>query len=119
MKTVERVCKALLVFAGVSVCAGLFVCAEAQVAENAVISGQRQVQPRITEAIDASKLVTLKGNVHPMARPEFDQGPVSDAQPMQRMMLLLQRSPEQEAALQRLLQEQQTKDSPNFHKWLT
>jgi hypothetical protein len=119
MKTVERVCKALLVFAGVSVCAGLFVCAEAQVAANAVISGQRQVQPRITEAIDASKLVTLKGNVHPMARPEFDQGPVSDAQPMQRMMLLLQRSPEQEAALQRLLQEQQTKDSPNFHKWLT
>lgn len=119
MKTVERVCKALLVFAGVLVCAGLFVHARAQVAANAVSSAQHRVPPRITEAIDASKLVTLKGNVHPLARPEFDQGPVSDAQPMQRMMLVLQRSPEQEAALQRLLQEQQTKDSPNFHKWLT
>lgn len=77
------------------------------------------VPARITQAIDETQLVPLKGNVHPLARPQFDQGPVADSTPMNRMMLLLQRSPQQEAALQSLLGEQQTKDSPNFHNWLT
>jgi len=74
---------------------------------------------RITQAIDETQLVRLKGNVHPLARPEFDQGAVEDWQPMNRMLLLLQRSPEQQVALQNLMEEQQSKDSPNFHKWLT
>jgi hypothetical protein len=77
------------------------------------------VPARITQAIDETQLVRLKGNVHPLARPEFDQGAVPDSVPMNRMLLLLQRSPEQEAALQQLMAEQQAKDSPNFHKWLT
>lgn len=77
------------------------------------------VPSRITQAIDETQLVTLKGNVHPLARAEFDQGPVSDAQPMNRIMLMLQRSPAQQAALNQLMAEQLSKDSPNFHKWLT
>ena len=77
------------------------------------------VQARVTAAIDESRLTTLKGNTHPQARPEFDQGAVADSLPMNRMLLLLQRSPEQEAALQKLIEEQQIKGSPNFHKWLT
>ncbi len=90
-----------------------------------VFSGLRaaaQTKPaaaRITQAIDEKNLVQLRGNVHPLARAEFDQGVVADSQPMNRMLLLLQRSPEQEAALQQLMSEQQSKDSPNFHKWLT
>jgi hypothetical protein len=74
---------------------------------------------RITQAIDDSVRVTLKGNVHPLARPEFDKGPAPDAQPMKRMMLVLQRSQEQETALQQLMEEQLTKSSPNYHRWLT
>src|SRR5580704_16095674 len=74
---------------------------------------------RITQAIDETQLVRLKGNVHPLARPEFDKGAVPSSQPMKRMLLLLQRSPEQQAALQQLMLEQQSKDSPNFQKWLT
>ena len=74
---------------------------------------------RITQAIDETQLVRLRGNVHPLARPEFDRGPVSDATPMNRMLLLLQRSPEQQAALSKFMDEQLSKDSPNFHKWLT
>src|SRR5690348_9566811 len=74
---------------------------------------------RITQAIDETQLVRLKGNVHPLARPEFDQGLVSDATPMKRMMLLLQRSPEQEKAPQQFMAEQMSNESPNFHKWLT
>lgn len=38
---------------------------------------------------------------------------------MNRMLLLLQRSPEQETALQQLLTERQAKNSLNFHRWLT
>src|SRR5208282_6792869 len=77
------------------------------------------VAPRITQAIDESNLVTLKGNTHPMARAQFDQGRVSDDQPLERMLLVLQRSAVQESALHSLLDQQQDKTSPNYHKWLT
>jgi hypothetical protein len=75
--------------------------------------------PRITQAIDEAKLVKTGGKVHPLARAEFDRGVVADSLPMNRMILMLQRSPEQEAALRSLLDEQQTKSSPNYHAWLT
>jgi hypothetical protein len=78
-----------------------------------------KVPPRITQAPDEQNLVTLKGNVHPLARAEFDQGAVSDGQPLHRMLLLLQRSPQQETALQQLLDDQQNKSSANYHAWLT
>jgi hypothetical protein len=77
------------------------------------------VPPRITQPVDLERLVTLRGNTHPLARPEFDQGAAPDTQPMERILLVLQRSPEQEAALRKLLDEQQIKSSPNYHMWLT
>src|SRR5258706_162348 len=77
------------------------------------------IPARITQAIDETQLVRLHGNVHPLARLEFDQGIVSDATPMKRMMFVLQRSPDQQAALGKFMDEQLSKDSPNFHKWLT
>ncbi len=43
------------------------------------------IQARITDAVDEQKLVSLTGNVHPVARLDFDQGPVADAQPLRRM----------------------------------
>ncbi len=83
-------------------------------------TGQAAATPaRITQAIDETQLVRLRGNVHPLARPEFDQGVVGDATPMKRMMLVLQRGPEQQAALSKFMDEQLSKDSPNFHNWLT
>ncbi|MGH9740831.1 MAG: Ig-like domain repeat protein [Candidatus Acidiferrum sp.] len=77
------------------------------------------IPARITEAVNEKNLVVLKGNVHPLARPEFDRGTVSDGQPLQRILLLLKRSPEQETALQKLLDDQQDKSSSNYHAWLT
>ena len=77
------------------------------------------IPARIAQAVDERNLVVLPGNVHPLARLEFDQGAVADAQPLQRMLLLLQRSPDQEAALRKLLDDQQSKASPNYHSWLT
>src|SRR2546430_2589265 len=47
------------------------------------------IPARITQAIDETHLARLQGNVHPLARPEFDQGPVPSELPMQRMLLVL------------------------------
>jgi hypothetical protein len=33
------------------------------------------VQPRITAPVDEAVMARLAGNTHPLARPEFDQGP--------------------------------------------
>ncbi len=78
-----------------------------------------QAQTRITQPVDDSKLTVLKGNTHPLARAEFDRGIAPLDLPMERMLLVLKRSPQQEAALEQLLAEQQDKTSPNFHKWLS
>jgi trimeric autotransporter adhesin len=61
------------------------------------------VPDRITQAIDDSVLTTLKGNVHPLARAEFDRGPAPLSQPMKHMQLVLRRSPAQEADLDNFL----------------
>jgi hypothetical protein len=74
---------------------------------------------RITAAIDERNLVSLSGNVHPLARPEYDRGPAADGQALHRMLLLLQRSPQQETALRQRLEDQQNKASANYHQWLT
>jgi len=76
------------------------------------------VAPRITEALDEARLVRLRGNVHPLARPEFDRGAASPSLRMDRMQLVLTRSAEQESALRVLLEAQQDKSSASFHRWL-
>src|SRR6266404_3607128 len=79
----------------------------------------KRVPARVTQTVDDTNRVALRGNVHPHARAEFDRGAVADAQPVTRIMLLFQRSAEQEAALRQLMEEQQSKNSPNYHAWLT
>ena len=74
---------------------------------------------RVTESVNVEKVVTLQGNTHPLARPENDRGAAPDSLPMNRILLVLQRSPEQETALRQLMDEQQIKSSSNYHKWLT
>lgn len=89
---------------------GLAIAASAQTASRA---------PRVTEAVNPGKWVTLRGNVHPLARPAYDRGAAPDNLVMQRMLLVLQRAPQQELALRQLLDEQQIKSSPTYHQWLT
>lgn len=69
--------------------------------------------------VDESRTVILPGNVHPLARPEFDQGPANPATRLNRMLLLLHSSPAQQFDLDALLAAQQDPDSPLFHEWLT
>jgi pro-kumamolisin-like protein len=77
------------------------------------------VPARVTDRVDLSRLVTLAGNRHALARAQYDQGAAPPNLPMNRMLLVLKRSPEQESALQDLLVQQQVKSSANYHKWLT
>lgn len=72
------------------------------------------VPSRITQAVDEANLTLLKGNTHPLARPDFDRGPAPASLPMERMLLVLKRSPEQETSLAALLDQQQDKSSPTF-----
>jgi subtilase family serine protease len=77
------------------------------------------VRPRVTDRIDITRLATLSGNTHPLARAQYDQGAAPPDLPMDRIMLVLKRGPDQEAALQDLLVQQQVNSSPTYHKWLT
>jgi subtilase family serine protease len=85
-----------------------------------LVYGQAPIVPsRIVHRVNEAERTVLKGNVHRLARPQFDRGPAPPDLPMNRMLLVLKRSPEQEATLETLLDNQQDKASPYYHKWLT
>jgi hypothetical protein len=73
----------------------------------------------ITQAVDESDLVTLGGNTRPEAKAKYDRGRVDDNLPMEHLLLLLKRSPEQQQELGTLIEELHDSASPNFHRWLT
>ena len=63
-------------------------------------AGSPNAAPRIVDAVDETKLVTLAGRPIPAAK--YDQGAVDDSLLMEHMFLQLRRSPEQEKALDQL-----------------
>jgi hypothetical protein len=77
------------------------------------------VQPRITSVIDGTSRVTIPHSTHPLALPAFDVGALDGGTPMQRMILMLDGSPDQDYQLSVLLDSQQTQGSPDYHRWLT
>ena len=94
-------------------------------AASTLVSNRLSAQPqfikpsiRITARINEAQLVTLNKNTHPLARPEFDHGAAPSDLPMERMLLVLKPSPEQQTALQTLLDQQHDKTSHNYHKWV-
>jgi subtilase family serine protease len=93
----------------------LIVSASAPVAYSAAPSNPAD---RIVTSVDESDLVQLSGT-HRLALPKYDQGRVADSLRMDHMFVVLQRSPGQEQALERLSAELQDPHSVNYHKWLT
>src|SRR5579862_4339748 len=75
--------------------------------------------PRIREAVDETRLITLKRNTHPLARTQFDRGAAPSNLPMERMQLVLTRDARQQSALKSLIDAQHDNASPSFHQWLT
>ncbi len=74
---------------------------------------------RIVDRIDESNLVTLRGNTHPAANARNDRGRVSPELRMSDLILVLSRSPEQQAAFEKFVAGQYDANSPDFHQWLT
>ena len=77
-------------------------------------------QVRVSQQIDDSKVVRLYRNTHPAAKnAQNDRGPVPDGTLFDHIFIQLQRSPEQEQLIDKLINELNDRNSPNFHKWLT
>jgi hypothetical protein len=93
-----------------------FVHATQAISQNAASTSA--TSPRITERVDENQLVTLKGNTHPAATAANDLGPVRPNLPMTDLVLVLSRSPEQQAAFDEFVASQYDSSSPNFHHWL-
>src|SRR5271157_717934 len=86
---------------------GWAVIAFSQTGVNERVSPNRIVMP-----IQEAQVVTLAGNVHRLARGEFDVGVVSAETPLNRMVLELEPSAAQQAELDSLLEAQHDPESP-------
>ena len=85
-----------------------------------LVSAQTSHSPsRIREAINNARRFKVSGNVRPEATAENDRGVVSDSMELSHLQLVLQRSPDQQAAFTQFLADQTNPQSANFHHWLT
>src|ERR1700759_5677202 len=75
--------------------------------------------PQITQPVNNQQRVTLKGNVRPMPKRAQDLGAVDVSMPASRVLLLLKRPAEQEAALQQFIADAHTPGTASYHHWLT
>lgn len=83
------------------------------------VFAQAQTANRVPIYIDESRVVTLAGNVHPMARADFETGPVPGDMRIARMVMLLKPSARQQADLDALVAAQQDPHSGQYHQFLT
>ena len=74
---------------------------------------------RIVDRIDESRLVTLKGTMHPLANARNDRGAASESMQLDRMHLVLTRSATQDSSLRQLISDLHTPGTASYHKWLT
>jgi len=109
-----------------SFCTGLLTCAGLLIigANCAIGFGQTAANPaerpsRISRPVDEAKLVTLEGNLHPMAREVADRGAVSAETRLGRMVLVLEPSAAQQAELDELVAAEHDPHSPLYRQWLT
>ncbi len=70
---------------------------------------------RITDAVDPARTIVLKGRAHPLARPEFDHGPVAGTKAIQYASIYFKPV----EGLETFLEEQRNPSSPNYQRWLT
>jgi subtilase family serine protease len=97
----------------------VFLIASTLVVSTLAAAQQKYVAPRINEPLDEGRRTVLKGNIHPLVRSQFEVAAAPPNLRMDRMLLVLKHSSEQETALLKLLDDQQDRSSPDYHKWLT
>jgi hypothetical protein len=74
---------------------------------------------RIRSVVDASQTAVVRSTAHPMARPQFDQGRADITRQLSGVSLVFRLSPSQQADMNQLLRDQQDRNSPLYHKWIT
>ncbi|HTX42618.1 MAG TPA: Ig-like domain repeat protein [Acidobacteriaceae bacterium] len=85
----------------------------------ALLRAQERPTPLVTQPVDDAHLAVLPGSVHPLAKASDDQGPVSESAAADRILILLNRPPDRQAAFLQYLKAEHTPGSPQFHRWLT
>ena len=84
-----------------------------------LISGMLSSTALAQRSINEADRVTRHGNVHPLARAEFDRGSADLTLPMENMILLLFPRASAKVELDTFLGDLQNPKSPNFHQYLT
>lgn len=84
-----------------------------------VSAGATQAAPLVTQAVDDAVTVTVTGERSPRLQGAQDMGVLADTQILTHVNLVLKRPADRQAALDRLVNDQQDATSPSFHKWLT
>ncbi|HEY3743165.1 MAG TPA: S53 family peptidase [Bryobacteraceae bacterium] len=77
------------------------------------------VSPRIVRTIDDNAVVRFTGSVRPALNGARDLGRIAATTPIERVLLILKASPEQDAALEKLLTDLSDPRSPQYQQWLT
>lgn len=75
--------------------------------------------PQITQPVNSQQRIALKGDVRPLPRQAQDLGEAAAATPASRLLLLLKRSPAQQADLEQFLADVHTPGTPSYRQWLT
>jgi subtilase family serine protease len=88
-------------------------------AQTAFVAGESTLaRPRIKERIDDTVLVRIPSSKPRVLDRAVDQGQMDGSTKLGPLFLVLKSSPEQEHALQTLLDQQQDKSTPNYRRWL-
>jgi len=74
---------------------------------------------RIAGVIKSNQVVPIKGNVHGLAKPQFDQGRADGSRLIEGVTLSFRPSPAQQNDLDQFLATLQDPSSPNYHQFLT
>jgi subtilase family serine protease len=102
-------------------CIAAFMLLQAQAALAEIPESLRNITHRvqINRPINESKRITLTGNRLTILKASIDQGAVSDSLILKGLVLHLNPSPEQQAALDAFNSAQQTPGDADYHHWLT
>jgi hypothetical protein len=82
-------------------------------------AAQNQVRDRIVQAIDDQNVKVVRGNIHGLARAEFDRGRMDPSTRIEGVTLAFRPSTAQQKDLDKLLVDLQDPKSPLYHQWLT
>jgi subtilase family serine protease len=80
---------------------------------------QAQTRDRISTSLYNGQMVTLRGNIHSLAKPEFDLGRAESSRLIEGLSLSFRPSAAQQKDLDNFLKELGDRSSPNYHKYLT